>query len=131
MRKAVLTFVVALATLAASANSIERTSVISSDNSVETLFKSPVNSFCQAIIQGKTDLVKQMIALGEDVNKKCLGKTPAMFAARYNKPEILQLLIENGANLKVKSDDEKYTAKKFAELSNATDALEVIEESVK
>ena len=55
--------------------------------------------------------------------------TPAMFAARYNKAEILELLIANGANLKTKSD-KGYTAEKIAELSNASDALEVLKSTV-
>ena len=72
------------------------------------------------------DTVKRMIELGEDVNKKSLGMTPAMFAARYNKAEVLQLLIKKGADLKIKSK-QGFSVKKYAELSNATDALAVIE----
>lgn len=86
-----------------------------------------INSFCKAILQGDLETVKKLIELGEDVNKKSLGMTPAMFAARYNKAEILQLLIENGADLSVKND-KGYTAKKLAKLSQAKDALAVLEE---
>ena len=68
-------------------------------------------------------MVKQLIDFGEDVNEKSLGKTPAMYAARYNKVEVLKLLVQKGADLSVKSDVEKYTAKKFAELSNAKETL--------
>lgn len=89
-----------------------------------------LNSFCKAIMQGDYDTVKRMIELGEDVNKKSLGMSPAIFAARYNKAEILQLLIEHGADLKAR-DDKGFTAKKHAELSNATDALAVIENAMK
>ena len=89
-----------------------------------------VNPFCKAIISGDIDTVKKMIDLGEDINRKSLGMTPAMFAARYNKPEILKLLIEDGANLRAKSD-KGYTAKKYAEMSNATEALEVLKTVVK
>ena len=89
-----------------------------------------VNPFCKAIMSGDIDTVKKLISLGEDVNKKSVGMTPAMFAARYNKPEILQLLIEDGANLKAKSD-RGYTAKKYAEMSNATEALEVLKSATK
>ena len=85
-----------------------------------------LNSFCKAIMQGDIETVKRLIELGEDINKKSLGMTPAIFAARYNKAEILKLLIKNGANLKIKSD-KGYTIKKYAELSNAIDALAVLE----
>lgn len=85
-----------------------------------------INSFCKAILQGDIETVKKLIELGEDVNKKSLGMTPAMFAARYNKAEILELLIENGADLSIKND-KGYTAKKFAKLSQANEALAVLE----
>lgn len=84
-----------------------------------------LNSFCKAIVKGDIETVRKLISLGEDVNEKSLGMTPAIVAARYNKAEILELLIQNGANLKLKSDN-GFTAKKYAELSNATEALEVI-----
>ena len=89
-----------------------------------------VNPFCKAIMSGDIDTVKKLIDLGADVNEKSVGMTPAMFAARYNKPEILRLLIDDGANLKLKSD-KGYTAKKYAEMSNAGEALEVLESAMK
>jgi ankyrin repeat protein len=52
--------------------------------------------------------------------------TPAMFAARYNKVEVLSILIEHGADLEMKSN-QGFSVKKYAELSNATAALAVIE----
>lgn len=85
-----------------------------------------ISSFCKAILQGDIDTVRTLIELGEDVNQKSLDMTPAMFAARYNKAEILELLIENGADLSIKND-KGYTAKKLAKLSNANDALAVLE----
>jgi len=85
-----------------------------------------ISSFCKAILQGDIDTVKTLIELGEDVNQKSLDMTPAMFAARYNKAEILELLIANGADLSIKND-KGYTAKKLAKLSNATDALAVLD----
>ncbi|MBU2995023.1 ankyrin repeat domain-containing protein [Cellulophaga baltica] len=89
-----------------------------------------LNSFCHAILKGKVDVVKNMIALGEDVNQKSLGLTPAIFAARYNKTEILEILIANGADLKVKSD-RKHGIKRYAELSKAKEALVVIDKNWK
>ena len=89
-----------------------------------------VNPFCKAIMTGDIDTVKKLLDLGADVNEKSVGMTPAMFAARYNKAEILQLLIEDGANLKAKSD-KGYTAQKYAEMSNANEALEVLESAMK
>ncbi len=103
----------------------------------ETTFTAPtkfeldaeISSFCKAIVIGDLDTVKKMIELGEDVNRKSLGMTPAIFAARYNRVEILKLLIAKGADLTQKSDN-GWTINKHAELSNAKDALAVILENV-
>ena len=89
-----------------------------------------ISTFCKAILQGDLQTVKKLIELGEDVNKKSLGMTPAHFAARYNKPEILKVLIENGANLKTKCD-KGFTVKKYAELASADEALEVLKDAMK
>ncbi|SIR38681.1 ankyrin repeat domain-containing protein [Maribacter ulvicola] len=88
-----------------------------------------ISSFCKAVMQGDLETVKRLIALGEDVNQKSLGMTPAMFAARYNKVAVLKMLIDNGADLKVQSS-QGHTAKRYAELSNATEALALIEASI-
>ena len=48
--------------------------------------------------------------------------TPLMYAARYNNVEIMKLLIDSGADLKAKNEN-GFTALKFAQLSNATDAI--------
>ncbi len=89
-----------------------------------------INAFCKAIVKGDIELVKQMIAQGEDVNKRSLGKTPAHYAARYNKPEILKVLIENGANLK-KRCAQGYTVKKYAELADAKEVIAVLNAAMK
>ena len=94
-----------------------------------SLDKFEINPFCKAIVQGDLDTVKKFIALGEDVNRKSLGKTPAIFAARYNRAEILKVLILNGANLSIKCE-RGYSVKKYAEMSNASEALQVIEEAL-
>ncbi|HDZ13329.1 hypothetical protein LCGC14_0822770 [marine sediment metagenome] len=88
-----------------------------------------ISSFCKAIVKGDFETVKSLIELGEDVNQKTLGMTPAMFAARYNRVDILELLIEHGANLKMRSDC-GFSVKKYAELSNATDALLILDTTV-
>lgn len=88
-----------------------------------------VSPFCKLIQSGNYDAVKAMIDKGEDVNKKSGGLTPLMFAARYNQAEIAQLLIDNGAKVKTKSDKGQ-TALQWAELAKAYDALVVIKEAL-
>lgn len=84
-----------------------------------------INSFCKAIVKGDFDTVKKLIELGENVDQKSLGMTPVMFAARYNKVEILELLIESGANLTIKSS-KKWTVQKYAELSNSKEVIAIL-----
>ncbi|MBP0904480.1 ankyrin repeat domain-containing protein [Mariniflexile gromovii] len=88
-----------------------------------------VNSFCVSIAKGDIETVKKLLSLGEDVNQKSNGMTPVMYAAKYNRTEILQLLIAKGADLKAKSDKEK-TAADYAKLHGATDAYAIIEEAL-
>ncbi len=92
----------------------------------DLVLKTDISTFCKAIIKGDIALVKGMIEAGENVNKKSVGMTPALFAARYNRVEILELLIESGANLKIKSKS-GLTIKQVAESANAEKALALIE----
>jgi hypothetical protein len=91
----------------------------------ETTNVTAVNAFCKLIQIGDYDAVKSLIEDGVDVNKKSTGLTPLMFAARHNKANIAQLLIDNGAKLKTKNT-KGFNALKLAEISNAKDSYEVI-----
>lgn len=89
-----------------------------------------VNAFCKLIQMGDVETVKTLIEDGIDVNKKSMGLTPLMFAARHNRVEIVKLLIKSGAKLKVTSDRKKISALKWAQLSGAKDAYAVIEMAI-
>ena len=88
-----------------------------------------INPFCMAIVKGDYETVKKLIDLGEDVNIKSSGMSPVMYAAKFNKVDILKLLIKNGANLKARCS-KGHTALKYAELSNAKDAKALIVEAL-
>jgi uncharacterized protein len=94
---------------------------------VKTIYEgvTPLNN---AIIRGDIESVKKFIAYGADVNQKSNGLSPLMLAARYNKVEIIKILLSNGANLKMK-DEKGFTALKHAELSNATDAVQLLKKT--
>lgn len=76
---------------------------------------------CTAISKGDILIVRKFIEYGANVNEKSNGMTPLMIAARYNNVEILKLLIENGAKVDIQNEN-GFTALKFAQLSNATEA---------
>ncbi|PKV49773.1 ankyrin repeat protein [Aquimarina sp. MAR_2010_214] len=88
-----------------------------------TVYKT--SPFCMAIVKGDLETVKKLIELGSDVNKKSDGMTPLMYAARYNRTDIIEVLVKNGAKIKTK-DSKGYTAMKFAKLSNAQDAIDLL-----
>ena len=90
-----------------------------------TTIVTETDAFCTLIKQGNFEAVKGMIEAGADINKKSLGMTPLMYAARQNRVEIVKLLIANGADLKAKSD-RGYSAKEYAEMSKAWDAYNII-----
>ena len=129
MKKTVLivaTAIMLMATASIEANDIKK---VNNDLEVVTIWKGELNSFCKAILKGDIDTVKKLINLGEDVNKKSLGMTPAIFAARYNKAKILELLINEGANLRLRCD-KGWSIEKHAKLSNAGAVLAVLNDQV-
>ncbi len=103
------------------------TSNVNYDNHNYDLITVKTSPFCMAIVKGDTETVKKLIELGSDVNEKSNGMTPLMFAARYNRVDIIKLLVEKGANIKTK-DSKGYNAMKFAKLSNAKEAIALLEE---
>lgn len=125
MKKSVV--IVAIA-MAFSVSTLNAKNVISNSSStVEVVTKkSTVSPFCMSIVKGDVETVKKLIDLGVSVNKTSNGLTPAMYAAKYNRLEILKILVENGAKLDVKTDKGE-TAENFAKASNAVDTLAYIQ----
>lgn len=100
---------------------------INSNEALSVSVDEEISALCKAVMKGDVDQVRSLLALGEKSNEKSLGLTPAMYAARYNKAEVLKVLLLNGANLSIKSD-QGYTAKEYAKMSNAKDVLNVIKQ---
>ncbi len=120
--------VILLVGLAINAEPITTNSTL--DNLTITTIVTETDALCTLIKQGNFEAVKGMIEAGADVNKKSVGMTPLMYAARQNRVEITKLLIANGADLKVKSN-RGYTALKYAEMSKAHDAYKIISDELK
>lgn len=125
MRKTVLTCAIASLVMVSGAFAANET-VSTPEVEITNPMGNELNSFCKAIVEGDIDTVKRLIALGEDVNQKSLGKTPAIYAARHNRAQILQLLVDKGADLKIRCF-RGWSIKKYAELSNAKEAMAIIE----
>lgn len=80
-----------------------------------------------AISKGDIEAVKKFIEYGADVNEVSNGMSPLMIAARYNKVEIIKLLLSKGANIN-KKDENGFTALKYAQLSNAAEAIQLLKQ---
>ncbi|MCM5663680.1 ankyrin repeat domain-containing protein [Galbibacter mesophilus] len=86
-----------------------------------------LSPFCMSIVKGDLATVQKLLSLGANVNEKSVGRTPAMYAARYNRAEILELLIAHDADLKAKCSGKGLTAMEYAKQSNAVDAIAILE----
>ena len=91
------------------------------NSSVVSIAKSDVNALCKSIAANDIVTVKKLLNLGENVNSFSGGMTPLMYAARYNRVEIIKMLIAKGAKLKAK-DSRGNTALVHAERSGAKKA---------
>ncbi len=120
------TLIISGMALCFSLGTINAETIIENNNGYSIQVAPKVDAFCTSIARGDIETVKKLIDLGADVNKLSNGMSPAMYAAKYNRTEILKVLISEGADLKKKSR-KRMTAKKYAEQSNAQEVLILIE----
>jgi len=122
MKKSVIILGVALLSLGNVA--MASNGVSSLENKVERtkIYRSPLTV---AISKGDLETVKKFIEYGVDVNQMSEDLSPLMMAARYNKVEIIKVLLANGARANDKNE-RGLTALKYAELSNAKDAIAIL-----
>ncbi|GGF29706.1 ankyrin repeat domain-containing protein [Flavobacterium limi] len=85
---------------------------------------SPLNV---AILKGDLQIVLKFIEYGADVNEISEEMTPLMTAARYNKVEIIKILLAQGAKPGIKNE-KGFTAFKYAQLSNAAEAAAILKD---
>jgi ankyrin repeat protein len=81
---------------------------------------------CAAIAKGDVDAVRKFIEYGVDVNEISNDYTPLMLAARYNRADIIELLLKAGADAKYRNG-RGMTAIKIAQQFNAEDAVRVLQ----
>jgi ankyrin repeat protein len=123
----VLSATLLLSTASSFANSpLEVSSLEITTNPViefENMYATPL---VVAITKGDLLVVKKFLEYGVDVNEMTNGKTPLMYAARYNELEIAKLLIEKGAKVDIK-DANNLKAVDYARISNATDVFNFLQ----
>ena len=125
MKKSVIILGVALVAFANVSMAANHTSsVVNPKIEVAHNFSAPLH---MAVSKGDVEVVKKFIAYGADVNEKSEDMSPLMIAARYNKVEIIKVLLENGARPGDKNE-QGFTALKYAQLSNATEAIALLKD---
>jgi ankyrin repeat protein len=126
MKKSIVYLGVALVAFANVSLASNGNSFTKVTNKVE--FNETITPLSVAISKGDIDSVRKFVEYGADVNEKSNGMSPLMVAARYNKTEIIKFLISKGARLNEK-DENGFTALKYAELSNATEAIQLLKQN--
>ena len=126
MKKSLVIIAIALGTVSGTVYASNSSTELKMGPVEVSVVKPELNVLCMSIAKGDTEIVKKMIANGEDVNRKSNGLTPAMYAAKYNRTEILLLLITKGANVKTKCN-KGYTALDYAKATNAKEAQTSLE----
>ncbi|MHC0443029.1 MULTISPECIES: ankyrin repeat domain-containing protein [Flavobacterium] len=125
MKKSVIILGVALVAFANVSMAANHTSLVGNPKiEVSRNFSAPLHV---AVSKGDLEVVKKFIAYGANVNEQSEDMTPLMIAARYNKVEILKVLLENGARPEDKNE-QGFTALKYAQLSNATEAIAILKD---
>ena len=80
-----------------------------------------ISPLCKAVATGDMDVVKNFIEAGADLNVKSNGMMPLHYAAKYNRVDMIKVLITAGA--KVHSTcDKGLTPLNHAKRANAKDA---------
>lgn len=124
MKNSIIYLGVALVAFVNVSMASNQTSFVQPQMEIVNSFSTPLNV---AVGKGDLEFVKKLIEYGADVNEISEDLSPLMIAARYNKVDILRVLLANGANVSAKNE-KGFTALKYAQLSNATEAIAILKE---
>ena len=95
--------------------------ILTSDLNEVTVQTSEISPLCKAVATGNMEEVKRLLNNGVDVNAKSNGMMPIHYAAKYNRVEIIKVLITAGSKIH-ELCDLGHTALRHAEKTNADDA---------
>ncbi len=97
---------------------------VSNVNSV-TVKVVEVSPLCKAVATGNVDEVNRLIKAGADVNAKSNGMMPIHYAAKYNRVELIKILITAGSEIHTPCK-QGYTALNHAQNAKAQDAAQFL-----
>lgn len=105
---------------------------VSKASNIKQLVKDPIHSRADevsslhyAVCEGDIEKVKKLIEYGTNVNKLIRDMSPLMLAARFNKFEIIKVLLANGANPRIENE-KGLRAINFAEYAKATESIAIL-----
>lgn len=88
---------------------------------VEVIKPVEVSPLCKAVATGDMVAVKKLIKSGANVNEKSNGMMPIHYAAKYNRVDMIKVLITAGSKIH-EVCDKGFTPLRHAEKSKAKDA---------
>ncbi len=95
--------------------------ILTSEVNEVTVKTVEVSPLCKAVATGNEEEVNRLIASGADVNAKSNGMQPIHYAAKYNRVDLIKVLITAGSEIHTPCD-KGYTALRHAKKANAEDA---------
>ena len=120
MKKSLVVLALALGFSVSNLNAFNQ--VVTSNTNYEVVDKKgDIAALCKAVAKGNLEEVNKLIKTGVDVNEKYKGLMPIHYASKYNRVEIIKVLITAGSEIH-KPCDMGYTALSYARKSNAKEA---------
>ena len=119
MKKSVVVLALALGFSISNLNATNKSLTSNLNEVIEKTVE--VSPLCKAVATGNIEEVNKLIKAGADVNEKSNGMMPIHYAAKFNRVEIIKVLITAGSKIH-KPCDLGYTALRHAQKSKAVDA---------
>jgi len=123
MKKTTVIFVLALGLITLGASTVSAASF--KLTTYELTLKQDISPLCKAVALGDLEGVKTLIKNGADVNEKSNGLLPIHYAAKYNRVEMIKVLVTAGSEIHTPCDL-GYTALAHAKRSHADDAAQFL-----
>ncbi|WP_339755498.1 ankyrin repeat domain-containing protein [uncultured Winogradskyella sp.] len=119
MKKSVVVLALALGFSISNLNASNE--ILTSDANEVTVKTVEVSPLCKAVATGNLDEVNKLIKAGADVNTKSNGMLPIHYAAKYNRVDMIKILITAGSKIH-ETCDLGYTALTHAKKTKAKEA---------
>ncbi|BAO76259.1 ankyrin repeat domain-containing protein [Winogradskyella sp. PG-2] len=123
MKKSVVVLALALGFSISNLNASNE--VLTSDVNEAIVKTVEVSPLCKAVAKGNVEEVNKLIAAGANVNAKSNGMQPIHYAAKYNRVNLIKVLITAGSEIHTPCD-KGYTALRHAKKAKANDAAQFL-----